>query len=191
MYDELADLYGDGYASALRLLVETTGAETPPAGEVGFGISLEQVNERSVAWAREHAAEQVTAIRENTREMLRATVTQSIEEGWGAIRLGEEIADSAGFSDARAEMIGRTETIAAENRGNREAYEDVEEQLPGTVFGVEWLTAGDDLVSEECQENEDVGPIGLDDVFPSGDDSPPLHPTCRCALLPVLEPIDE
>jgi hypothetical protein len=32
---------------------------------------------------------------------------------------------------------------------------------------------------EECQENADAGLIPIDEPFPSGDDCPPFHPSCR------------
>lgn len=163
-----AEVYADGYLAGAKL--------------VRFGVSTDQVNERSVAWVRQHAAELVRDLKGNTRDMLRATVVRAIEEGWGTEALGDEIADSPGFSDARAATIGRTEVIAANNRGNYDAYAD-----SGVVERVEWLTAHDDLVEEICEDNEAAGAIPLGEGFPSGDDCPPAHPNCRCALIPVLD----
>lgn len=168
--DDLAEIYAAGLSEGLPL--------------VGIGVDLDQVNERSVEWARERAASLVTQIEENTRDMLRDTVAQAVEEGWSADELATEIAASVGFSDDRATAIARTEIVAANNQGNLAAYKDAEAQ--GITVQKEWLTAGDDLVSEECQANEDQGPIPVDDDFDSGDDSPPLHPNCRCTIAPVL-----
>jgi SPP1 gp7 family putative phage head morphogenesis protein len=168
--EELSALYAAGLSTGLPL--------------VGLGVDLDQANERSVDWARDRAASLVTQIEENTRDMLRDTVAQAIEEGWSADELAHEIAGSIGFSDERAQTIARTETIAANNQGNLAAYKDAAAQ--GIALMKEWLTAGDDLVSEECQANEDQGPIPLDDDFDSGDDAPPLHPNCRCAVAPVV-----
>jgi SPP1 gp7 family putative phage head morphogenesis protein len=173
--EELAVIYASGMAEGYRL--------------VDMDVSVDQVNERALEWAREHAAELVTQIKENTPDMLRDDVAQAIEEGWGANELADRIAESTGFSDDRAEMIARTELIAANNQGNLQSYRDAADE--GVNVLKEWITAGDDLVSEECQENEDEGPIPLDEDFPSGDDAPPLHPNCRCALSPVIEPADE
>lgn len=33
-----------------------------------------------------------------------------------------------------------------------------------------------------CLENEIASPIPIDDLFPSGDDAPTLHPNCACSL---------
>jgi SPP1 gp7 family putative phage head morphogenesis protein len=168
--EELSALYAAGLSTGLPL--------------VGLGVDLDQANERSVDWARDRAGSLITQIEENTRDMLRDTVAQAIEEGWSADELAHEIAGSIGFSDERAQTIARTETIAANNQGNLAAYKDAAAQ--GIALMKEWLTAGDDLVSEECQANEDQGPIPLDDDFDSGDDAPPLHPNCRCAVAPVV-----
>ena len=136
---------------------------------------------RALEWAQQRAAELVTQIEENTRDMLRDTIEQALDEGLSAADVADLIAESAGFSDYRSEMIARTEILRANNQGNLRGYKDA------GVEKKEWLTAGDDLVSEECDENEAAGPIGLDEAFPSGDDAPPLHPNCRCSIAPVIE----
>jgi SPP1 gp7 family putative phage head morphogenesis protein len=195
--EELAALYADGVRRALPLVGFLEGSETTNAARASFGLPpvpggddipaiVDQVNERAVAWGETRSAELVTQIEDNTRDMLRATVAQAIREGWGAEELALRIEESAGFSEYRARMIARTEVIAANNRGNFDAYKD-----SGVASGKEWLTAHDDLVEEICEENESAGAIGLDDVFPSGDDCPPAHPNCRCALLPVIAPLED
>jgi SPP1 gp7 family putative phage head morphogenesis protein len=189
-------VWADGAEAALPL-VGFTADETVNEARALFGLDpvvggdkvpsiVNQVNERSVEWAQQRAAELVTQIEENTREMLQATVVAAIQEGWGADRLGDEIAESAAFSDYRAEMIGRTEVISANNQGALAAYRD-----SGVAMGKSWLTAQDDLVSEECEGNEADGVIGLDEDFSSGDAAPPLHPNCRCVLLPEVESLNE
>jgi hypothetical protein len=169
--DELDDVYGSGLTEGLRL--------------TDMSVSTEQVNERALAWARERAASMVTMIEGNTRDMLRATVASAIEEGWSAARLADEVAESPAFNADRAMTIARTEIVAANNAGNLDGYKDARDS--GVKMKKEWITAGDDLVSEGCQENEDAGPIDLDDDFPSGDDAPPAHPSCRCAVSPVVD----
>lgn len=76
----------------------------------------------------------------------------------------------------RKETIARTEareaTAEAALQKNRER---------GARFKV-WITAGDDRVSDECQGNEEEGPIPIDDTFSGGVDRPPQHVNCRCTL---------
>lgn len=160
---------------------------------------LNVVDARAVAYARNRAAELVGmrrddlgrlvenpraewAITDSTRDFLRGDVTQAIEEGWSNQKLAAEIGKSYGFSKDRALTIARTETNYAASKGALEGY-----KASGVVQGKVWLTADDDLVSEECEANGDAGVIGLDEDFPSGDDAPPVHPNCRCAVAPVVD----
>jgi hypothetical protein len=169
--DELDDVYGSGLTEGLRL--------------TDMSVSVEQMNERARSWAHDRAASLVTMIEGNTRDMLRTTVVSAIEEGWSAAKLADEIVKSPAFDEDRAMTIARTEIIAANNAGNLRGYKDARDS--GVKMMKEWITAGDDLVSEGCQENEDAGPIDLDDDFPSGDDAPPAHPSCRCSITPYLD----
>lgn len=184
---ELEAAYADAYWAGLGAVAEAVGSADASADAVArFGVALDQVNPLSLAWAKAHAAEQVTGIRERTRDMMRDTITDAIEGGWSNDRLAGELRDSQGFGKARAEMIARTETQFASNYGNLEAFKD-----SGVATGKLWLTAGDDLVDEEiCAPNEDEGPIPLDDAFPDGSDCPPGHPRCRCSLSVWTEPLE-
>jgi len=53
------------------------------------------------------------------------------------------------------------------------------------IDGKEWVTAGDDLVSDECQGNEAEGVIPVNQSFSGGVMGPPQHPDCRCAIAPA------
>jgi len=157
----------------------------------------ELMSVRATDWARGHAAEMVGMkmmdgelvpnpdtkwnIEDSTREMVRETVTKAIDDGWSNQRLAKEIQDGDAFSDARAMMIARTETAMADVAGTMEGY-----RASGLVTGKKWLTAQDDKVSAQCMACEDAGEIGIDETFPGGNDAPPNHPNCRCAILPVL-----
>lgn len=45
----------------------------------------------------------------------------------------------------------------------------------------EWMTAMDDRVCDICQPNNGVK-VHIDAVFPSGHDTTPAHPRCRCSV---------
>lgn len=126
-------------------------------------------------------------IDEGTREMLRADVGQAMQEGWTNDQLAKAIRDSYAFSKDRASTIARTETQLAANQGAVNGY-----RASQVVDGKQWLTAEDDLVSEDCQLNGEAGAngdgvIGLDESYPSGDDAPPAHPNCRCTIAPYID----
>lgn len=177
--------------------------------QVGLDVSANPgvdgiVNTGAVDYAAERSAEMVGMrrdelgrlvpnpnaewqITEGTRDSIRAAVREAIEQGDSNHLLAEKISESYGFSEARAEVIARTETNRASNTGALNGY-----RASGVVDGKQWLTADDDLVSEECQENGVAGPNGdgvlfdLDADYPSGDVAPPVHPNCRCAIAPFI-----
>ena len=165
----LEEMAADGGEEALAQVISEISAE-----------QLSQVNERAVAYSKERSAELVTQLEDSTRDMLRATVTQGIEEGWSNDKLAGEIADSYAFDPARAETIARTETAYADVQGNLEGY-----RASGVVSGKQWTIAQDEFC-DDCNELDGVV-VGLDEPFPGdGGDGPPLHPNCRCDILPVL-----
>ena len=81
----------------------------------------------------------------------------------------------------RAELVSVTETANAYGEGNMAFAQDL--QSKGLTMVKAWQTVGDDRVSDGCQENQDAGWIGVDEMFPSGDDHEPRFPGCRCACL--------
>lgn len=102
------------------------------------------------------------------------------------------------FGDTyRSEMIARTEVSRAAGFAQESVYEEV------GATSKQWITAIDERVCEFCSEmdgkttgvtenywdkGEEVAgaaggvlPIGFDDIS-----SPPLHPSCRCDLIPIF-----
>lgn len=81
----------------------------------------------------------------------------------------------------RVERIARTELITAYNKAAVEEYKE-----SGLVEQIKWITAEDDRVDEECALNENKT-VKIGESFPSGDDQPPIHPNCRCDVIPYFE----
>ena len=142
---------------------------------------VSQVNQLAVEWAENRAAELVTKIEESTRDYLRADVTQAVEEGWSSQQLSDALEKNFGFSEARSDMIARTEIGQADVEGNMMAY-----RASGVVEGKEWLLGSGHDQDDECTENADERVIPLDQAFSSGDMNPLAHPNCVCDVLPVL-----
>jgi SPP1 gp7 family putative phage head morphogenesis protein len=118
-------------------------------------------------------------ITEGTREYIRSTVTQAEAEGWSTDQLSTALQDGAAFDENRADMIARTESGMADVAGNVEGW-----RASGVVDKKEWLAAPD--CCDECQDL-DGEIVDIDEPFPDGGgDGPPLHPNCRCNVLPVL-----
>lgn len=134
-------------------------------------------------YASSHAADLVTGIRDTTRSDLRELIVSALEDGASSTSLADSIEDLFGFSQARAQMISRTELAFAHVQGNLAGYRE-----SGLVEGKRWLVSQDN-VCELC-EALDGQVVGIDEDFDSeGEavDAPPLHPNCRCDVLPVLE----
>lgn len=179
-FEELQDIAPD--------LAELLEDMTQEAGEVALAQvlaeitpdQLDQVNERAVDYAADRSATLIKDLEDSTRDMLRSDLISGIESGATNDEIAELLADNYGFSDERAETIARTETAAADVQGNLEGY-----KVSGVVDMKEWVTAQGDMC-DECNGLDGVK-VGLDEDFPDdGGDGPPLHPNCRCDILPVL-----
>lgn len=133
-----------------------------------------------------------------TIEKLKESLSEGILNGESInklIKRVEEIYTQA--KGVRAEMIARTETIAASNAGAEEAYRQSPvvvykewfanpgacefcETLNGKVVGIntDFAKNGDDITSESGK----IYSVDYGDVPHS-----PLHPQCRCTILPVRQ----
>lgn len=190
-------------AEASRTQLTTVAQDGAKRALKAIGITddgiTDQVFDEAVEWASDRAAELVgkswdedgnlvdnpdadMAITDSLREEIRAEVADALAKGLPASELADNIEDMSGFSAERAEMIARTEIIRSNSQGQLAAM-----RASGVVEQKGWSTAGAGDVCDECQDNEDEGAIDLDDDFPSGDDAPPGHPNCMCALVAVIE----
>ena len=138
---------------------------------------LSQANTRAAEWAAEQAGKAVTEIEDSTRDMLRTSVEQAINDGLSTADLADLLADNYAFGDSRAETIARTELAEANVQGTVEAY-----KVSGVVDGITWLVAQDEYC-DECEAM--VGKVGTLEEGVEGE-FPPLHPNCRCDVVPVL-----
>lgn len=86
------------------------------------------------------------------------------------------------FSQSRAQLIATREIGVSYEEGNRIPIDEFAEKYPDRIVEKHWSTVGDNNVTEECEENQDAGWLGLDEEFPSGDQQAPRegNPRCRC-----------
>lgn len=89
--------------------------------------------------------------------------------------------------DQRCEMIARTETLRAANFGRLDAYRlAIETGALGPNATKVWLASPG--ACPECVDlDETTAPV--DEPFGNGDDAPPAHPSCRCAI--AINDVDE
>lgn len=122
------------------------------------------------------------SVTKTTREGVRSLVEDAVSDGWSAQELKARLLEEHFFSKARAETIARTELAFAHTQGNMTMW-----KATGRVGGKMSILADTHPDEDECDLNAEAGTVGIDDLFPSGDDAPPYHPNCLCAVVPVLK----
>jgi SPP1 gp7 family putative phage head morphogenesis protein len=145
------------------------------------GLAFEGVpSTKAINWAEKHAAKLVTEMDEETKNRLAKVISDGIANKRGVAGIGRDIRkEIQDMSVYRGKLIAKTETATALGQ----AFEDNGEEMG--IDGKEWVTAGDDRVSDGCRENEAAGVIPFDQAFPSGHMTPPRFPGCRCACAPA------
>jgi SPP1 gp7 family putative phage head morphogenesis protein len=154
------DTWEPGDANAARLLL----------GNAGDGSGLEALLNESGVTIRSIAATRL--------KTLGRVLAEGAERGDSPTTIGKAI-EALLTDPTRAEMIATTELTRAVSRASLNTY------LANGIERIEWDSAGDGRVCPICQTNQDAGSRAPGDTFPSGQTSPPGHPWCRCALVPV------
>jgi len=135
-------------------------------------------------------------------KQVRSVLATGIQEGWSERKMtGELTAKFDEFDRVRAKMIAHTESVNAYNAASQAGYKSI------GVTTKEWLVTEDDVTCESCIQQGQKGPIGIDEIFQAagsevqwtvGDaerhlgitrdtQHPPLHPNCRCVIIPGPE----
>lgn len=151
-----------------------------------IGVSIDpsfdkEMRERAVDYAIQRGADLITHINDSVRQDVRLMLEDALASGESVDEFAAELAERYAFSDMRAERIARTEMAFADVEGNVAAYKEAGVELK------QWITANDELVSDDCRVNAAAGPIPINSAFPSGAVNPPEHPNCRCDVIPVLK----
>lgn len=143
-------------------------------------------------------------INTETEKQIRATLAQGMRENETIQELTARIMHVFGTASTyRAFMIARTEAAMAENYADVVAWGQT-----GVVESKQWFTAEDEHVCGFCHEMDGVTITLKQSFFDKGDvmmfedkngkphemtldfrtiGEPPLHPNCRCVLLPILK----
>jgi len=182
----LAAFYADFEAELAGEIAEiyiTGQAEMISYGQTKLGIPIAYEGppqKAAIDWAQKHAATMVTKMNEETKRRLAGLVSSGIDNKKGIPGLAKDIRGSFdNMSKYRSELIARTETANALSQASLDSMEDM------GIEGKEWVTAGDDRVSDECQGNEAQGVIPVNQAFSGGVMAPPQHPDCRCVIAPA------
>ena len=164
---------------------------------------VNQVNQQSLDYAKSRSAEMVGkkyvdgelvdnpdaewVITDATRDELRSLVAQVQSGDIKLTDLPQAIMDATAFSKERANLIARTEIMAANGQGSLASFKAA--KSIGVKLKKAWHP--DEDACPICLDNADDGDIDIDDDFSSGDDAPPAHPNCECVIVPVVEEEDD
>ena len=142
-----------------------------------IGIAFDVLNPRVIDWLKEHAAEAVKSIGETTKEALKKTLIEGVENGESIAKLMKRV--QAEYKDLeleawRAKRISLTEIKDAVSQGNLQAYKQ------SGLKGKKGILLGPNPC-DYCISLEGMGLIELDDTW-DGHDCPSFHPNCHCDI---------
>ena len=178
------------------------------AGEPGGGDPripepvFDFTNPEIQKWIDRSTTRLADGVGDTTIDRVARLLDKGLAEGLTVDELADRI-EQKGFDAARARTIARTESTRAYTEGQVEAWKQT-----GMVTGKKWLVAPDPCPFCEAIGQEDQTK-GMSDAFYKVGDSinaadgsrfvvdfdnvtgPPLHPNCRCTIVPVLEDLPE
>jgi len=166
------------------------------------GLSFDVLDPNVLDFARTYAFRFSFEVNRETMEALNKQMEEGITAGDGIPQLRKRIQSLfADMNKYRAERIARTEVIRAQNFGAEQSY--LQSQV---VAYKEWFTAADErrcpfcasLHGRQIRLNNNFHNLG--DILESSDGEkiqrlrldyeeikrPPLHPHCRCTLIPIV-----
>lgn len=147
-------------------------------GDNDAAIALAADDESSgLAGLLEDADVTIAGLEDTTVERLGNSLAEGMAAGENIDDLAARVAELLG-DESRGEIIARTESARAASVAAMDTYG------ANGIGRVEWSIGGDSC--DDCVDN-DGHVVKLGDAFPSGDTEPPLHPNCRCAVLPVFD----
>lgn len=155
-----------------------------------------ELSERALRYIKERVDKFARDTNEFTVTEIQNTIAEGLRNGETTAQLKKRIRDIyTNAKDVRAEMIARTEILASSNEGAIEAYR----QSP-IIIRKEWRVAGDscgfclEMDGKIVGIEENFADLGTTISDGKGDTRsvdyesvghPPLHPNCRCVVLPV------
>lgn len=171
-----------------------------------------ETREEILAIAKSKTGELITLIDEATLNGIRETLEYGLKNQLGVEGTARKLREQIGLNKQQVQQVNKleqelkrlnkspeeiqkeidalTKQLIKERAKNiaqtemRKAVQEGEQQVMlsrGARFKVAQST-GDSKVSDICERNERKGPIPIGDKFPSGHDTPPFHPRCRCSL---------
>lgn len=158
--------------------------------DVNIDIAFDLRNPRAEQYLQQHGYGLITQINAVTRGNIATIIDNGMREGWSYGKMAREInslysemavGKPQQHIDSRGHLIAITEIGQAYEAGGAIVIQDL--QNAGLQMEKEWLTVGDDRVSDGCQANMSEGWIPYAQAFSSGHMHPLRFPGCRCTVL--------
>ncbi|MFX0547922.1 minor capsid protein [Hathewaya histolytica] len=167
------DLIENYYSAAERV------GETLEKGNIG--VKAVEVNKKAVEkaimypWSGSDYKSRVWENKEYLAKKVKETITRGMIEGSSISNMTKALKEEMGKGAYECRRLVRTETSHILNSATYDRYKE------NNVTKVQFWAAEDERTCEECgAEHEKIYNI---------EDAPmlPLHPNCRCTLIPVIE----
>lgn len=152
--------------------------------ELKLGISFSLEDPEAITFLKDYANLLSQSKYKQIREHIRGLLIRGLQEGKGAFSVAKDLEKHYGIQYKRAENIARTEVMRAMNWSRRHMYEK-----SNLVKAKQWLVTWDDRLCPICRPMANKT-AGLQDYFVTEEGlrvlEPPVHPQCRCTIIPVL-----
>ena len=176
--------------------------------QLGLGLTFDIDSPETQAFVEKHSFKFASAVNKETNDKLRLHFGQGLAAGETTTELRKRVLDNVfggQITRNRAEMIARTESARAMMAGTEQAWKDAD-----VVAAKEWNGASD--MCEFClvmdaKFGPGTGGVSLGSSFVGQGETvigvdggslstgygaipyPPIHPHCRCDLIPVLKEV--
>jgi hypothetical protein len=149
------------------------------AKRLSVAYDLERVNQRAISAVQDR--KKITeAMKEYTKTKLLESLGEALE---GGMTYNEYLKNSEkifALKPYRARRIAINEIGSVYTEATRQAVKEGVKQTGSKVFK-QWVTVGDDDVTDQCEANQDLGWVPLDYIYnPEGITEPPRFIGCRC-----------
>lgn len=148
-------------------------------------IAKEKVTEILMQpWSGANFSERIWSNRDKLAGIVRNELTKGMYQGKSSQNICKEISKRMEGSKNDIMRVIRTERSHAVNKAKLEQYKDT-----GFEYYKYKAAIGQNRTCERCQKlhkESEEKPIKLSEAV-EGENFPPLHPNCRCTIVPVIE----
>lgn len=168
-----------------------------------MGLTFNGTSPEVIKYLEDYVPKFVQRFNETTKKDLQAVLIKAQVEGWALPRLKDEMKRVFNqYEYNRTDMVARSEVVRSSNAGAQMAYKQAE------IKELEWLDTDDSHTCLFCKAL-DGKIIGVEGTFLKVGESvevtdeegkkkkytnryeaisyPPLHPNCRCTIIPVID----